>query len=186
MMNTDCLGVVTTTIDKVYSNDNSGMIFKESDELWGHNPYSLSKTGVDLVVAAKQNLPRNINCEFVTARAGNVFGPSDRAKHRLLPDLLHSIRSQSIAEIRNPESVRPWQYVLDLLFGYLLLGSRILNKQKVNNTYNFGPSEDSFISVMEFVNKLNEIKGFEFTVLKQKLNLGGVELHPWYQDFNIP
>lgn len=169
--NTDCLGVVTTTTDKVYRNDNSGMIFKEFNDLWGHDPYSLSKTGVELAVAAWRNLPRSRNCEFVTARAGNVFGPGDRAKHRLLPDLLHSIRSNSIAEIRNPESIRPWQYVLDPLFGYLLLGSKILNKQKVNNAYNFGPSGDSFISVLEFVHKLNEIKGLEFTVNNQKLDL---------------
>ena len=176
ILNTDCLGVVTTTTDKVYRNDNSGLMFKEFDELWGHDPYSFSKTGVELAVAAWRNLPRSRNVEFVTARAGNVFGPGDRAKHRLLPDLLHSIRSQSIAEIRNPESVRPWQYVLDPLFGYLLLGSKILNKQNVNNAYNFGPAEDSFISVLEFVNKLNEIKDFEFKVLKQKLNLESTNL----------
>jgi CDP-glucose 4,6-dehydratase len=176
IMNTDCLGVITTTTDKVYRNDNSGMIFKESDELWGHDPYSFSKTGVELAVAAWRNLPQSRNCEFVTARAGNVFGPGDRAKHRLLPDLLNSIRSQSIVEIRNPESIRPWQYVLDPLFGYLLLGSRILNKQTVNNAYNFGPSEDSFISVLEFVNKLKEIKDFEFTAVEQKLNLESTNL----------
>jgi CDP-glucose 4,6-dehydratase len=176
ILNTDCLGVVTTTTDKVYRNDNSGMVFKESDELWGHDPYSLSKTCVELAVEAWRNLPKSKDCQFVTARAGNVFGPGDRAKHRLLPDLLHSIRSQSIAEIRNPESVRPWQYVLDPLFGYLLLGSKILNRQKVNNTYNFGPSEDSFISVLEFVNKLTEIREFEFTILKQKSNMESTNL----------
>lgn len=176
MLNTDCLGVITTTTDKVYKNDNSGVVFKESDELWGHDPYSLSKTGVELAVDAWRNLPKSRDCQFVTARAGNVFGPGDRAKHRLLPDLLHSIRSQSIAEIRNPESVRPWQYVLDPLFGYLLLGSKILNRQKVNNAYNFGPPHDSFISVLEFVKKLAEIREFEFTVLKQKSDLESTNL----------
>ena len=171
LMTTACLGVVTTTTDKVYKNDSSGTVFKESDELWGYDPYSLSKTGAELAMEAWRNLPNIRNCKLVTVRAGNVFGPGDRARHRLLPDLLHSIRSQSVAEIRNPRSVRPWQYVLDPLLGYLLVGLKILNKEEVKNTYNFGPSEDSYISVMEFVNKLNEIEAFEYTIIKQELNL---------------
>lgn len=176
IMNTACLGVVTTTTDKVYKNDNLGTVFKESDELWGYDPYSLSKTGAELAMDAWRNLPSNKNCKLVTARAGNVFGPGDRARHRLLPDLFHGIRSQSIVEIRNPGSVRPWQYVLDPLLGYLLVGLKILNNEEVKNTYNFGPSEDSFVSVMEIVNKLNEIADFEFTVVKQELDLESINL----------
>jgi CDP-glucose 4,6-dehydratase len=171
LTNTDCLGVIATTTDKVYKNDDTGVMFKESDELWGHDPYSLSKTGVELAVEAWRNLPKGKKCTFVTVRAGNVFGPGDRARHRLLPDLLHSIQSNLVAEIRSPESVRPWQYVLDPLFGYLLLGSKILDNHEVQNAYNFGPAEDSFVSVLEFVNKLKDIADFEFTIVKPKLNL---------------
>lgn len=176
VINTTCLGVVAATTDKVYKNDNLGMVFKESDELWGYDPYSLSKTGAEIAMDAWRNIPSYTNCGLVTARAGNVFGPGDRAKNRLIPDLMHSIRSHSVAEIRNPSSVRPWQYVLDPLLGYLLIGFRILKNEEVKNAYNFGPSQESFLSVMEVVEKLHEIEHFEFSIAKQQMDLESTNL----------
>ena len=171
LITTKCLGVIVATTDKVYRNDDTGSVFKESDSLWGHDPYSLSKTGTELAVAAWRNLPGSGNCQYVTARAGNVFGPGDRATNRLLPDLLRSIKQKSTVEIRNPESIRPWQYVLDPLLGYLMLGSKILSEEQVSNAYNFGPAEDSFVSVLDFALKLREIASFEFKIVASKSNL---------------
>lgn len=168
---TSFLGIIAATTDKVYSNDNSGRIFCESDELWGYDPYSLSKTGTELAISAWRNLPKGKSRAYITVRAGNVFGPGDRGKHRLLPDLLESIRSDSIVEIRSPESVRPWQYVLDPLIGYLFVGLKVLNTQKVSTAYNFGPSHESFLSVIEFVKKLQEIKNFQFNITEADLTL---------------
>jgi CDP-glucose 4,6-dehydratase len=161
---TKCVGVVVATTDKVYRNSNEGKIFKESDALWGYDPYSLSKTGVELAITAWRNLPNANACEFIAVRAGNVFGPGDRARNRLLPDLLSSIRSGSVAKVRNPKSIRPWQYVLDPLLGYLMLGARILNHHKPNCAYNFGPSEESFVTVLDLVCRLQVVSDFRFEI----------------------
>jgi len=150
-------GVVVATTDKVYRNNNSGNEFKESDELWGHDPYSLSKTGSELVVAAWRNLQTSNHCKFVTVRAGNVYGPGDRADNRLLPDLIRGMTDGIEVVIRNPNSIRPWQYVLDPLIGYLIVGLKILNNEEVSRSYNFGPRAGSFLSVGELVNEFCSI-----------------------------
>lgn len=160
----DCLGVVVATTDKVYKNDDSGKFFNETDELWGRDPYSLSKTGAEIAVQAWQNLPRPVRQSFVTVRAGNVYGAGDRSADRLFPDLLQSISTKTTAIIRNPDSVRPWQYVLDPLLGYLLIGAKILNKSCLSSSYNFGPNEDSILSVSDFVNTLQRIRNFDYKI----------------------
>lgn len=156
ILQSSCQGVVVATTDKVYRNNDSGSIFEESDPLWGYDPYSFSKTGAELVVSAWRNLPRVNCCKLVTVRAGNVFGPGDRASNRLLPDILKGFWNNSEVLIRNPQSIRPWQYVLDPLIGYLLVGFKILRGQNISNSYNFGPSEESFITVDEFVEKISQ------------------------------
>jgi len=157
-------GIITTTTDKVYMNDESGTKFKESDVLWGHDPYSLSKTGTELVVSAWRNLDMESKTKYVTVRAGNVIGAGDFSENRLLPDLLRGISQNHLVEIRNPESIRPWQYVLDPLVGYLLIGNKIFSGGRINNAYNFGPPDESFVSVLEFVHKLNSIEHIEYTI----------------------
>jgi CDP-glucose 4,6-dehydratase len=165
---TDCFGVVVATTDKVYKNDESGRAFSETDTLWGHDPYSLSKSGAELAVSAWRNLPKSARCTLVTVRAGNVYGAGDRSADRLLPDLLRSIRAETTVQIRNPDSVRPWQYVLDPLLGYLLVGVKILNKTPVGLSYNFGPNEESVLSVSEFVHTLSGITQLNFEMLNQE------------------
>ena len=167
LTDTECLGVVVATTDKVYKNDDGGTTFRETDTLWGHDPYSFSKTGAELAVSAWRNLPKSGGCSFVTVRAGNVYGAGDRSADRLFPDLLRSIQTESTVQIRNPDSVRPWQYVLDPLLGYLLVGVKILNKSPVGLSYNFGPNEESFLSVSEFVNTLADISQLNYEMLDQ-------------------
>ena len=166
-----CRGVVVVTTDKVYKNDNTGKIFKESDELWGHDPYSFSKSAAEFAVAAWRNLPSLKECALITVRAGNVFGPGDRSHNRLLPDLLKGVRTKSVTEIRNPDGIRPWQYVLDPLVGYLLLGLNILEGKLSESSYNFGPNEDSFISVSEFVAKLKAMIPVRIQINKSEQDL---------------
>lgn len=156
-----CQGVIVATTDKVYKNNNEGTSFDESHELWGHDPYSLSKTGTELVVDAWRNLPKSNGCSFVTVRAGNVFGPGDRAKNRLIPDIIRSIVSGQEITLRNPESVRPWQFVLDPLVGYLILGKRILDSRPIEKSYNFGPDEHSFITVRELASIFSHYRKIE-------------------------
>ncbi len=168
---TMCLGVVVATTDKVYKNENSGTLFKETDELWGHDPYSLSKTGSELVVSAWRNLPEMEHCKIVTVRAGNVFGPGDHSANRLLPDLQRARRHRNTVTIRNPDSIRPWQFVLDALLGYLLVGERIITKSNLSVAYNFGPAPTSFVSVLEFVGIFNKYAPVKFKISRDSLGL---------------
>jgi CDP-glucose 4,6-dehydratase len=148
---TRSLGVIVSTTDKVYKNNNGGIHFVETDELWGHDPYSLSKTGAELVVSAWRNLSTSENWKLVTVRAGNVIGPGDRSMNRLMPDLIRGFHGGTPVTIRNPGSIRPWQYVIDPLIGYLIVGGRILNFLPVSNSYNFGPAPSQFASVNDLV-----------------------------------
>lgn len=165
-----CRGVVVVTTDKVYKNDNSGRSFEENDELWGHDPYSLSKTGTELVVSAWQNLLSNSPMKIVAARAGNVIGPGDRSSNRLLPDLLRAIKNNTTVVIRNPDSVRPWQYVLDPLIGYLMLGSRLIEGKATASAYNFGPQDDSIVTVSEIVKIISSFKNLSYKTIVDDSN----------------
>lgn len=142
----NCIGIATT--DKVYDNRESGKAFLETDPLFGKDPYSASKVGTEAVVSAWQQISREKKGPSICAlRAGNVIGGGDFAENRLFPDLIRSHISNSEMSVRNPESTRPWQHVLDPLFGYLLA---IANMQRTGSelSFNFGP-RDSSLSVRQ-------------------------------------
>jgi CDP-glucose 4,6-dehydratase len=82
-------------------------------------------------------------------RAGNVIGGGDRASNRLIPDLIRAASEGNSAQIRNPQSVRPWQHVLDPLYGYLLVGQNILRMKQISNSFNFGPSIEDEMTVSQ-------------------------------------
>lgn len=142
-------GVVLATTDKVYRNNNSIHRFTEDDPLGGHDPYSASKSCASILISSWKDIPENQNKKFIDVRAGNVIGGGDRAKNRLMPDLITAALSQETLTLRNPESVRPWQHVLDPLFGYLQVGERILNESEIDGPYNFGPPEVDSLRVKE-------------------------------------
>ena len=131
--------VVVVTTDKVYRNDNSGKAFVESDPLEGKDPYSASKVGAEAVVSAWQQIQKvSGGPKVVSVRAGNVIGGGDWAENRLIPDLVRGFISGNPIEIRNPNSTRPWQHVLDPLVGYLLTLEYILNGGDISSI-NFAP-----------------------------------------------
>ena len=135
---------VVITTDKVYRNVNQEAGYVESDALGGHDPYSSSKAMADLLVqswvASFGGTPTAV------ARAGNVIGGGDVSKDRLLPDLLRSFAEGREASIRFPDAVRPWQHVLDCLNGYLALADALLAGSGAGE-WNFGPGEESFVTV---------------------------------------
>lgn len=143
-------GAVIVTSDKVYKNLESGQAYKESDELGGKDPYSASKSASEMVVLAWRNL---ISLEskkiLISARAGNIIGGGDHSEDRILPDLIRSFKLGIPAVLRNPNAIRPWQHVLDPLMGYVSLLSKILQNDKISESYNFGPEEDSKLTVGE-------------------------------------
>ena len=151
-------GIVVITTDKVYSTETFEKVFTEDSKLFGKDPYSASKVCAEMVVSAWRSLyAQTSNANLVTARAGNVIGGGDISRDRLIPDTLRAYRSNEVLEIRNPMSIRPWQHVLDPIFGYIKLGERMLEKNSfLANSYNFGPNSSIVKSVMDVI---NEIKG---------------------------
>jgi CDP-glucose 4,6-dehydratase len=133
--------IIVVTTDKVYRNDNSGRSFIETDPLEGKDPYSASKVGTESVVTAWQQIAKvSGGPRLISVRAGNVIGGGDFAENRIIPDLVRGAMSEKPVEIRNPNSTRPWQHVLDPLNGYLLAMEALIRRD-IPATLNFGPKE---------------------------------------------
>jgi CDP-glucose 4,6-dehydratase len=142
--------IIVATTDKVYLNQELKQSFKENDSLKGTDPYSCSKVGAEAVVAGWRQYVKNFGGPQITSvRSGNVIGGGDTAKNRLLPDLVRGLSAQSQITIRNPDSTRPWQHVLDPLFGYLLTLNKLLSNQDIE-AMNFGPTKE-VLTVKEVV-----------------------------------
>jgi CDP-glucose 4,6-dehydratase len=163
--NFHCTSVIITT-DKVYKNIESNHFYNEDDRLGGKDPYSSSKACAELVVDAMyhsyfdlNNLTTH-NKKIATARSGNVIGGGDWAENRLVPDFIQSIKSNSSLSIRNPNSIRPWQHVLDPLIGYLLLAVNLNKTPHVfSQPFNFGPYKSDCISVENVIDKCINLWG---------------------------
>jgi CDP-glucose 4,6-dehydratase len=137
----DLISVITT--DKVYKNLNEGNKFVEDDPLAGKDPYSASKVGTEAAVAAWRQLRKyQAGPKVISLRAGNVIGGGDFAEARLLPDLIRGFSQSQEVEIRNPESTRPWQHVLDPLIGYVRASSYTLKNDDIE-AFNFAPAGES-------------------------------------------
>ena len=152
--------VVIITTDKVYENDNRIYGYKESDHLGGFDPYSSSKASCELAVSSWRRSFFDENVKISTARAGNVIGGGDWAKDRIVPDVIESLTKDTVLEVRYPNATRPWQHVLEPLFGYLKLAEKQL-KADADFAYNFGPELKDIISVKEIVHKIEKIWGKE-------------------------
>lgn len=146
--------VVLITTDKVYHNNEWPYPYRENDRLGGYDPYSASKACSELVIDSYRNSFFNIkNIEshkksIAVARAGNVIGGGDWSKDRLMPDIAKAFAVENPVIIRNPNSVRPWQHVLEPVMGYLLLGAKLVNEPlKFSQAYNFGPQLSDALSV---------------------------------------
>jgi CDP-glucose 4,6-dehydratase len=152
--------IVVITTDKVYENIHTDKGYSETDALGGYDPYSASKAGAEIVTQSYIRsfyAPEKLNITHPTlvasARAGNVVGGGDWAQYRLVPDIIRAISNQEELIVRYPNSTRPWQHVLDCLYGYLLLGSRLMNGEAdFSGAWNFGPAEPSHFTVSEVVN----------------------------------
>ncbi|RYG54442.1 MAG: CDP-glucose 4,6-dehydratase [Chitinophagaceae bacterium] len=150
--------VVVVTTDKVYENNETGKSFLESDRLGGYDPYSASKACTELVVQSFRLSFFN-DGDFSkhkkiigSARAGNVIGGGDFSEDRLVPDVIKTISGGKMLKLRFPDSVRPWQHVLEPLCGYLFWGGLMYTGEKaLAESINFGPEENDHLSVQEVV-----------------------------------
>jgi len=157
---------VLITTDKVYENNESGTAFKESDKLGGYDPYSSSKACCEILIDSFVRSFYHIDKydehqkAIGSCRAGNVIGGGDWATDRLVPDIIRALKKNESIEIRSPQAVRPWQHVIEPIFGYLLLGQQLTrNPQKFAGAYNFGPTKEDILSVLEVVEKAIDIWG---------------------------
>lgn len=151
--------IVAVTTDKCYENQEWLWGYRENDRLGGHDPYSASKAGAELVAASyRQSYFNNEDSPLLaTARAGNVIGGGDWSEDRLIPDMVRASANGESVEIRSPNATRPWQHVLESLSGYLLLGQGLLERQPgFAEAWNFGPDESGNQTVSTVLSKLNQ------------------------------
>lgn len=133
------------TSDKVYENLGKSKAFNENDKIGGLDPYSASKSAAESVITAWRNLSNERNgSKVLSFRAGNVIGGGDLGKNRLIPDIIRNVYHSQDLTIRNLNSTRPWQHVLDPLHGYIM-GIEHNLKSSTNQilSLNFGPNEPS-------------------------------------------
>ena len=147
--------LIITTTDKVYKNTNNTKKFIETDELSGNDPYSASKASLEVLCKYYFSLVKiHKYFSMSIARAGNVIGGGDWSDHRLFPDIFRSIYKKKKIILRNPDSTRPWQHVLDPLYGYLSLAEKMYNNKKFCSAYNFGPKHNISTSVFSIIKKV--------------------------------
>lgn len=146
--------VIVVTSDKSYRNNEWVYPYRENDTLGGKDPYSASKSCQELVVDSfRKSYFADMSVNISTVRAGNVLGGGDWAKHRIIPDLVRGIISNQVTKIRNPESVRPWQHVLEPISGILTLSEKMWNDARYFGPWNFGPDYKSHITVSDLADK---------------------------------
>lgn len=142
--------VVSVTSDKCYRNQGLHRAYNEEDTLGGTDPYSASKAAAEIVIASYRHAFGRNGPLLASARSGNVIGGGDWADNRLVPDIVRALAAARQPTIRNPASVRPWQYVLEPLAGYLLLAHSLVTHGRTSaEGWNFGPPEESQVSVGE-------------------------------------
>lgn len=153
--------VVNVTTDKVYENIESNYGYIENDRLCGSDPYSNSKSCSELVTYSyKQSFfSERPQISISTARAGNVIGGGDFSKDRIIPDCIKFASQNKEIIVRNPHSIRPYQHVMDCIYGYLILAQKQYENKLYEGCYNFGPDDKDIIKTGELVDIFCKIWG---------------------------
>jgi len=200
----DVKAVINVTTDKCYENREWFWGYRENEPLGGFEPYSNSKACSELVTSSYRSSffnPKNYSTHGVavaSARSGNVIGGGDWGKDRLIPDCVRSILKGERIIIRNPQAIRPWQHVLEPLYGYLILAQRLYEKgTPYAEAWNFGPDDQDAKTVewvvKEMCAKWGENVSYEIDkgehpheahYLKLDCSKAKSELH-WYPKWNL-
>jgi len=195
--------IILITTDKVYHNNEWAYPYRENDRLGGYDPYSASKACCELVIDSFRNSFFHISKIDVhkkgiaVARAGNVIGGGDWSKDRLVPDIINALNNNQEVTLRNPSSIRPWQFVLEPLLGYIILGAKLSDDPiKFSTAYNFGPDSNDVLTVKSMVENSIKIYGsgsykteekldqpHEAGLLKLDISKANVELE-WFPKLN--
>jgi CDP-glucose 4,6-dehydratase len=160
--------IVIVTTDKVYENNNKQKSFIETDILGGSDPYSSSKAATELAVKSwNQSFFKGQNIIVSTARAGNVIGGGDWSENRIVPDVINSLVKKEALRIRYPNAIRPWQHVLEPLFGYLKLAKYQYLRKEANH-FNFGPHHYESSTVRELIDEIYKLWGSKCSEIIEK------------------
>ena len=153
--------LICITSDKCYESNNSTKGFKETDKLGGEDPYSGSKASAEIMIGTYQKSFFNEKkCGIASARAGNVIGGGDWSENRLIPDSINSIMKNKTIYIRNPNFNRPWQHVIEPLYGYLILAKKIYKEPKrYSGPWNFGTKKNTVTNVLKIVKAIVKFWG---------------------------
>lgn len=164
-LNKKAVGIMITT-DKCYENKEQIWGYRENDALGGYDMYSSSKACCEILINSFRNSffnekdYENHKKEISSVRAGNVIGGGDWSKYRIIPDCIRAYESNTYVEIRSPESVRPWQHVIEAIDGYILLAEKMYeNPMKYSGAYNFGPELNEIVNVENIANKVANLLG---------------------------
>lgn len=151
-LKSDAKSVINVTSDKCYQNTGQKSGYRENDKLGGHDPYSSSKACSELVTGAYyDSFFKQAGIGIASARAGNIIGGGDWGLGRLIPDIAKSLSSNKKIIVRNPAAIRPWQYVLDAIYGYLLLARMVYSDRSYSGAWNFGPHQNSIKTVAQLI-----------------------------------
>ena len=145
------------TSDKCYAQPGSGLAFVETDDLGGGDPYSASKAAAELVTASYRDsfFFGDGHCSIATVRAGNALGGGDWSGQRLFPNAVRALLAGNPIVLTHPDAVRPWQYVLEPLSGYLWLAQRQYAQPRLfGEAWNFGPEDASAVPVRALVARI--------------------------------
>ncbi len=182
-INYPCKAIMITT-DKVYENKEREAPYQEHEPLGGYDPYSNSKACCELATTSYRLSffnPEQYNehhTSIASVRSGNVIGGGDWSENRILPDIARALTADEIILVRNPDSVRPWQHVLDPLHGYLVLGAKMVEDPvKFAQAYNFGPEPSERMTVKELVEEAIDVWGtgaFDVSANPKKVHEAGL------------
>lgn len=151
---------VMITTDKVYRNEEWVWPYRENDTLGGHDPYSASKAASEIVIGSYRDAFLSAqNVAIASARAGNVIGGGDWSDDRLIPDAIRAWQNDHPLLIRRPEASRPWQHVLEPLYGYLTLGRKLWEDPSLAGAFNFGPPTADSASVRDVIEMARSVYG---------------------------
>ena len=165
--------ILMITTDKVYFNREKNYSYKETDALGGFDPYSSSKAASEIAISSfdKSFFNKKNSAFIATARSGNIIGGGDWSEYRLIPDLIKNYYKKKKFVIRMPESIRPWQHVLEAVYGYLLLVQSLYQKKKyARGAWNFGPDKKNFLKVKNFLNRINVVSKININWKVKKSN----------------
>lgn len=149
---------VLITTDKVYENKEWLWPYRENDRLGWFDPYSSSKAMAEIAIDSyKKSFLNKLGKKIAVVRAWNVIWWWDWSKDRLVPDIVRTIMKDEELILRNPNAVRPWQYVLEALYWYLIMWQKIFENDKYCESYNFWPDFNDTMKVVDLVEKSIEI-----------------------------